>query len=310
MKITVMKDLAISGLVLGTVQLGMPYGIANISGMPDVKTGLEIIQEAINGGVNTLDTASAYGESEKIIGLYNKSKKDSERPLVVTKVSGIKPGMKDKEIFDYTVRSVERSCSLLCLDTIPIVLLHSFVEWKNGGKAAVEALEYLKDRGYIKLAGISLYGSDDTDRVLEEPVFDAVQVPVNIFDLRLVRSGALERLRQKGMIVFVRSIYLQGLLFLEPEELSGKLTQAKPYIEKLRALCSKEQRSIAETALAYVRDQEAVTGLVLGCETIEQVRKNIELYHTPPLSKEMTEEIMDCFQSVPDEVTDPRTWGK
>ena len=89
---------------------------------------------------------------------------------------------------------------------------------------------------------ISLYGSDDTDRVLEEPVFDAVQVPVNIFDLRLVRSGALERLRQKGMIVFVRSIYLQGLLFLEPEELSGKLTQAKPYIEKLRALCSKEQR--------------------------------------------------------------------
>jgi aryl-alcohol dehydrogenase-like predicted oxidoreductase len=230
--------------------------------------------------------------------------------LVVTKVSGIKPGMKDKEIFDYTVRSVERSCSLLCLDTIPIVLLHSFVEWKNGGKAAVEALEYLKDRGYIKLAGISLYGSDDTDRVLEEPVFDAVQVPVNIFDLRLVRSGALERLRQKGMIVFVRSIYLQGLLFLEPEELSGKLTQAKPYIEKLRALCSKEQRSIAETALAYVRDQEAVTGLVLGCETIEQVRKNIELYHTPPLSKEMTEEIMDCFQSVPDEVTDPRTWGK
>jgi aryl-alcohol dehydrogenase-like predicted oxidoreductase len=98
MKITVMKDLAISGLVLGTVQLGMPYGIANKSGMPDVNTGLEIIQEAINGGVNTLDTASAYGESEKIIGLYNKSKKDSERPLVVTKVAKSVELIKDPKI--------------------------------------------------------------------------------------------------------------------------------------------------------------------------------------------------------------------
>lgn len=310
MQVTEIRGRTISKLVLGTVQLGIPYGIANKSGLPDMDARFEIIQEALNGGVNTLDTASAYGESEKVIGLFNRKRVCTDVPQVVTKVSGIQPGLCDKEVFDYVIHSVNRSCELLCLDTIPIVLLHSCDEWKNGGDAAVKALQHLKDTGKIGNAGISIYGTDDIDRVLAQPVFEAVQVPMNIFDQHLIKSGALEVLHQRQIIVFVRSVYLQGLLFLNPDELTGKLVKAKPYIKKLRFICERENKSIAELALAFIRDQKGVTGLVLGCETKNQIRQNIELFDAPPLSNSLMEEIKDCFSDIPDEVTDPRTWVK
>lgn len=310
MQVTEIRGMTISRLVLGTVQLGIKYGIANKGGLPELRSRFEIIQEALEGGVNTLDTASAYGESEKVIGDYIQENRQKGIPRVVTKVSGIKPGMSEKEIFEYVINSVARSSELLRLDTIPIVLLHSFEEWKTGGNAAVEALEYLKSAGKINMAGISLYGSDDMDSVLEQPVFEAVQIPMSIFDQRLIKSGCLDQLHQRQMIVFVRSVYLQGLMFLNPGRLPGNLVKAKPFIEKLNSLSKRENRSVAELALAFVRDLPGVTGLVLGCETTEQIRQNIELIDSPPLPDNLIHEIKGCFYDIPDEVTDPRTWVK
>mgnify|MGYP002411375467 FL=1 len=297
MQVTEIRGIKISKLVLGTVQLGIPYGIANKGGLPDMDARFEIIQEAIDGGVNTLDTAAAYGESEKIIGFFNRGRVCADIPQVVTKVSGIQPEMSDKEVFDYVINSVNRSCELLYIDTVPIVLLHSYNEWKNGGKAAVRALQHLKDTGKILNAGISIYGSDDVESVLDQPVFEAIQVPMSIFDQRLINSGALERLQERQIIVFVRSVYLQGLMFLNPNELTGNLVKAKSYIQKLLFICEREGRSVAELALAFIRDQKGVTGLVLGCETKNQIRQNIELFDSPPLSNSLIDEIKDCFQS-------------
>lgn len=310
MQTTEIRGMNISKLVLGTVQLGIPYGIANKSGLPDMNARLEIIQEALDGGVNTLDTAAAYGESEKVIGTFNRNRKSAEVPRIVTKVSGIPSGMSDKEIFDYVVHSVDRSRDLLCVDTVPIVLLHSFEEWENGGKAAIKALQHLKDTGKISLAGISLYGTDDMEKVLDQPIYEAVQVPMSLLDQRLIRTGALEKFQERQIIVFVRSIYLQGLVFLNPDELKGNLIKAKPYLQKLHSICERENKKVAEIALAFIRDLKAVTGLVLGCETKSQIRQNVELFDTPPLNDSLVEEIKDCFSDLPDEVTDPRTWAK
>ncbi len=303
------KDMEISKLILGTVQLGINYGIANKKGLPDVKSRFDILRTALSGGINTLDTAMAYGESENIIGEYLENCKNYKKPYIVTKISGLKHYMKQKEVYEYCIDSVKLSAERLKVDKIPILLLHSYDELKIGGKAALEALEFLKSEGKIGIAGISLYATDDFDTIMQYPVIEAVQVPMSIFDLQLITNGVLNDLKQKGLIVFIRSVFLQGLMFLKPEELTKNLTKAAPYIEKLNEISQREKISIAQLATVFIRDMAGVTGLVLGCETVSQIKQNIDLIESLSLPNKLTEELFEVFSDFPRDVTDPRTWG-
>jgi len=308
MNYTIKNDLKISKMTLGTVQLGMSYGVNNASGMPTEQKSFEILDAAHEGGVTFLDTSDDYGKSEEVIGKYLKSNPDKKFNICT------KFNVKDVDNADVykTLKDfVLKSCKKLCIDSIPIFMSHSENNYIQYGKYLTDALKELKNEGLIGCSAISMSRKDDLDKIIDCGGFDAIQLPLNILDNKAITSGQVKRMSDSGMAVFVRSVYLQGLFFRKIEQLEGtKLERAIPYINKVNEIAKSENISVAQLALSYIRDTVGVDSLVVGSETPEQVKQNIEMFNTPTLSVDLINYINEQFKEVDPFVISPWEWNK
>ena len=272
-------------MTLGTVQLGMNYGIANNDGKPSEEKSFSILRAALEGGVNTLDTARAYGDSEQVIGRFLKTW-EGEMPNIVTKVPKMQ-GTSPKELEQFATESVENSLKKLGINKISAVMLHGAKDPVIHGKACADAVKALIDHGYTDRVGVSVYGADDIEGMLPYDIFSVTQVPMSIFDQRLIAGGSVAKLAERDYTVFVRSVFLQGLFFLDPDTMDDPILMehASPRIRTLRQIAAGEGMTVAQLAIAFMRDCAGVTSLVLGADTPEQVKSNIDYFSTPKLSE-------------------------
>lgn len=307
------NGMRLSQLTLGTVQLGMPYGIANKSGMPSEEQSFAILDEAWNGGVVSYDTATAYGRSEAILGRYFAGK----QPTLITKMH-IRPpaGAGGAEVERLMYGMAETALSNLKVSSVPLLMLHNTDVLGPHGDAVAAGFERLKRDGLIGCAGISI-GSNTAEeyRVIGERLFDdtyeAVQLPMNLLDHRPIRNGVIKRLSDAGKAVFVRSLFLQGLVYLDPEQLPEHLQEAAAPLSALRELSELYGIPVGSMAMAFIRDLKGVDSLVVGAETPEQVRENISLLkEAPPLPELLTLDIMRLFADMPERIITPHLWSK
>ena len=299
-------------LTLGTAQLRLDYGIANINGKPGHQKSSEILKVAANYGVNCFDTAPSYGDSEKVVGLFLSSYHHfSEPPIIVTKLPPItlNSDATTNEVYNLVRGHVIESIKRLRLKMIPIYLLHraSDIDACNG--LIIESLRRLKDEGLIGVVGVSVYTPEEVKHALELEAITAIQAPINIFDQRLIKTGLLDQLRGKNFIVFARSVFLQGLFFLDVDNLPPGLALAESPLRQLQRLSRDQQISIAELALSFVRDLPGIASLVIGAESPNQVLEDIGLMKLPLLPSELRAEIMSTFSNLPLELINPTLWG-
>jgi aryl-alcohol dehydrogenase-like predicted oxidoreductase len=302
----------ISRLTLGTVALGMNYGISNNEDKPDRAHSFGIISSALKAGINTLDTARGYGEAEQLIGDFLKDRKIGEPVNIVTKFRLSPENLTNKEkIRTEIYNSVRSSLSLLKLKYIPICLLHM-----NRRLPLHDVLEILpsvfsdlKNDGLIDVAGVSVDHPGEAASFLEHPVIEAMQVPLNIFDTRIVKNGSLDRMHKEGKIVFVRSIFLQGLFFMNPNSLKGNLAEAAKYIEALQNIARSANMSIAQIAFSFINNLQGISSIVFGAVNQDQVKQNIELLETGVISNEIKELIRSNFDEVPEHIITPGQWS-
>ncbi len=294
-------------LSLGTVQLGMNYGINNKDGKPSMDQSFGILDAAMATGVNTLDTAAGYGDSEAVIGEWLKTVPAGKRPFICTKAKHL-----DHTSLD-TLRaslkaSVEESKKRLGLSQLPLLMLHSCDEYLEDEENMKICFRELKENGDILYSGISAYAHHDYKKIADSG-FDATQIPLNIFDWRQIDNGGLKALKDSGMIVFVRSVYLQGLVFQRPEDLDPRMAFAKETLVKFRALCDKFGMDPAGLALSFVLSLPEVTSLVLGAEKKEQVLQNAETFEKIKLlTREQMEEIHGSFKDTEFRLLTPSEW--
>ena len=307
MKVNTGKGVEISALSLGTVQLGINYGINNDGGKPDRSVAMKILDCALAAGVNALDTATAYGDSEEIIGQWLKTVPMEKQPLITTKLKNLDHSSLENLRADVR-RQLEGCKKRLGLQTIPVLMLHSFEEYDQDRENVRTVFEELKANGDIRFSGISAYAHHDYGTIAESG-FDAVQIPLNIFDWRQIENGGLEKLRKSGMMIFVRSVYLQGLVFKDPAKLTPEMEFCRETLEKFRMLCGKYNMTPAQLAISFALSVPGVTSLVLGCEKVEQVEQNAQLLDSCiTLSGEQMEEIKALFKDTDDHVLNPGTW--
>ena len=308
----VKNGLTVSRLTLGTVQLGLPYGIANKTGMPSEDESFEILEEAWNSGVVSFDTATAYGRSEEILGRYFKGKK----PTIITKLHvRPSPGAGSDEVEREMRAIVESSLCNLGIRSVPLLLLHNTDVLATHGDAVIAGFRSLKREGMIEYAGISVSRNTDEEYrligdKLYDDTFEAVQFPLNILDHRPIRYGVLKRLKEAGKLVFARSLFLQGLIYLTERELPEHLREASALLAAIKELAQRCGVSVSQMAVSFVRDLEGVDSLVIGAETPVQVRENVRLLVGPSLPESLTEEIMRRFSEVPDYIITPHLWKK
>ena len=308
MKYTEKNGIKISKMTLGTVQLGMSYGVNNLSGIPSEEQSFAILDAAYSGGVSVLDTSDDYGKSEEVIGSYLKQNKDKHFDIC-TKFKITQETSKDiyKSLKDFATLSAKK----LSIDKIPFFLSHTEANFFDYGDRLVEALNELKKDGIIVSAGISVSRKDCLDRIIESGGFDAVQLPLNLLDNKELRDGTVKKMSDAGIAVFVRSVYLQGLFFRKQEDLlNSNLSMAAPLVNRIKEIAEDEGLSVAQLAMSFIRDAEGVVSLVVGSETQEQVKENLKMFDTPILSQKVREMILAEFRNVDPFVISPWEWAK
>jgi len=249
-------------LCLGTAQFGLPYGITNTVGQvaePEVRV---LLDEAAAAGLSWLDTAQAYGEAEAVLGrtlppahgfkLISKLPAQSQSAFIG----------EDRLAWD---QALERSCVRLGEPRLDALLLHSSVDLrKQGGEHLWQWLLSLRERGLVRRLGVSIYGPDDLDGVAPD-LLDLVQLPLSLYDQRLLADGTIARLRAQGCAVHARSLYLQGLLLSPAGSWPAWVDPAaREHHARLEQFAIDRGSSLLECALGFAHAQEDLEAVVLG----------------------------------------------
>ena len=302
----------LSRLVLGTAQLGMEYGIANTTGRPDLNEAKAVVATALNSGVNTFDTAAAYGESEAVLGRLLVDKLERREVIVVTKLAPLREGAagSGSQARQVVRDSLAASRQRLRASALPIVLAHGAADVTVFDGAVAEEMQRQVEAGAVEHIGVSVYTPEEALALVEHDLIEAIQIPLPVVDQRPVWRTFLDRATARGTAVFARSVYLQGLLLMSPGDVPTELTEAVAHLERLRGIASREGRSVADLALHFPLAFPQVTGIVVGAERADQLADTLGELEKPPLSAELLEELREEFSDVPEQVLNPSLWPR
>jgi len=287
-----------SKLILGTVQMGLDYGINNQSGRQSFEGAIEVLEVAQKGGISYLDTAADYGNSEKIIGYYNQ-KFSNGNFKIVTKLSGSENVC--------LVESLEKSFENLQIEKIDILLFHSYDHYLRSKGKLSELRPYLVS-GQIGQLGVSVYTNEELLSLKDDANISIVQAPFNLFDNDSLRAETFKLLKSSGKEIHTRSVFLQGLFFMRPEQLPSFLMPLREHMKELHKLCSDNQINISILALAYVLSKDYLDKVLLGVDSANQLRQNLEALNSG-IEKDILEHI-DGIAVKQLELLNPSLWNK
>lgn len=291
-------------MMLGTVQLGMPYGIANAHGQPNYAEARAILHTAWEAGVRWLDTAAGYGESEAVLGRALAELGLRDRMGVVTKLRWLDDIASDPAAARALItQSVRESRDRLGLETIPICLFH-----REEDVAQLPELLALREQGWIGAAGCSVMTPEAMARMLESPGLAAIQAPVSVLDRRFARAGLLQAAADRGIPVFARSVYVQGLVLLAEDRIPPFLSELVPVLRALRDLAAEADLSLGEMALRAVLAEPGVQCVVVGAETEAQVRESAAYAARGPLPPDLAAAVRAVVPILPDRLVMPHYW--
>ena len=284
-----------NSLILGTANFGGSYGISSQN-----KIATESIEQILNmaqeNGINHFDTAKSYGDAEIILGKFlNKS-----QPLHIDS----KIALPECESVDSIVNAVDESLSNLGIPKLNTLYLHN-AELLSGNNSLIikQGMEKVLDLGLADNLGVSVY----TFKQLKEakvvfPLLSTFQILENICDRRLIHLKELIDFTNRGNVVNIRSVFLQGLLLMDLKNLPAKFQEATKSIENLNEYASENSVSVLDLCIAYVRKIPWVGSYLVGVESTSQLKGILES------SFELKENWETQISSLPDDLKDPRFW--
>lgn len=296
-------DIPPSRFTLGTVQFGLPYGIANRTGQPSYEEVRAMIARAWERGVSVLDTASAYGESEQTIGRALADLELLERMRVVTKVAPLPAGLAPADAAKRIEESVVQSLRRLHLETVPLALIHH-----ERNIEYIDGLLALKDRGLIQAAGVSFVRPLAAQRALGTPGVQGWQITASLLDRRFTDRGIASAARGRGIAVFARSIYLQGLLLMDDAATPPHLTDVAGPRRRIREIASAHGLTLQELAIRGVLALPGIQSLVMGVDTLAQLDQNLDIVDAGPPPAGALAELQAYRPELADDLLQPSDW--
>lgn len=283
--------------MLGTVQFGLAYGVSHQGGAVPLTEGRDILTLARASGIRTLDTAAAYGESERVLGEL-----DSGGFAIVTKTVPIRTGNLSDADLDDIDAGFRRSLARLRRDRVAALLVHDARDLLGrGGDRLWALLESHRADGRVGRIGVSVYDAEEIDAVTSRFPVELLQLPLSVFDQRLIEDGTLARLADQGIAVHARSLLLQGLLLMSPESVPASLRSAAPLLARWKDMCVAAHATRLEAALAFALSQP-IEGLVVGVHSREHLAECLAAIHQPV---SLPWPSLACPDS---DVIDPRRW--
>lgn len=295
-------------LCLGTVQFGMDYGVRGKK-KPDLDESLSMMDYAVQNGIRSFDTACAYGTAEEITGIFLQRHLSDRNKLFIT--SKLLPNILEdtpEEKYYVTIRqNLQSSLRRLHTDYLDGYYFHTpayvFQE------AAVSALSQLKKEGSIRNAGVSVYEISEAEAGISEERIDLIQAPFSIFDQRMLNAGVFSHASETGTKVHTRSAFIQGLIFMRPDEVPPYLQKAAPLLREVEEITEKYRVSRTELAIGFLKKQTSIDRLVFGVHNLTQLKENISVFQAVD-QLDAIEEAGELFQNLDAEIVMPSLWKK
>ncbi|MBT6225335.1 MAG: aldo/keto reductase [Candidatus Scalindua sp.] len=292
-------------LVLGTAQFGSSYGIANAgkTGQPDQITVNAIVQEAWENGIQEFDTAQGYGKSEQVLGEALSKLGVSTEVLIISKFDPALDHLNGSVLSN----AMGESLSRLGIPSFYGMMLHKeemLSAWDNGLSKIFHTFVV---SGKIKHIGISVYSPEKAIQALNTDGIDMVQLPTNILDRRFERAGVFQLAEEKKKKIYIRSVFLQGLILMDADEIPEKMSFAKPVIEELESISNELKLSRKKLALDYIKSEMPDAKVVFGADTPLHVKENVACWEGEllPSSVDRVKKIFDC---VDEKILNPTLW--
>ena len=272
-------------LALGTAQFGMDYGIGSSPGKLSISEVKKILEYAKLTNIDMLDTASAYGKSEKILGELN-----VDEFKVVTKTRHFNIPKITDDALNLLNRDFEKSLKDLKLDSMYGLLIHHADDlMKPGASKIIEFIQNLKKTKKIKKIGVSIYENKHLNFALENFDIDLVQLPLNIFDRRLIDNGMLKLLSQEGLEVHARSIFLQGLILMADSSRPRKFDRWDSLWKSWSEWLNDYKISPLEASIRYAMSFSEISKVLVGIDSLNQLIEIVDAASgvLPPIPNEL-----------------------
>ena len=299
-------NLQVSEISLGTVELGMDYGIP-VRGehlQPSEVDAARTLNCALDLGINLIDTAQAYGESEAIIGRALKSRRNEY--ILATKISSLSwAGYTGKELQKQMEASITESLRALQTDIIDLLCIHNATPELIQCGEIVEIMQRAREAGYARFIGTTTYGEAAPLAVLEDGRFDCIQVAYNLLD-RQLEERVLPLAKANDIGVVIRSVLLKGALTYRYAHLPEELRELRETVNKVNSLCSAQNSSLPELAYRFVLAHPAVSTALVGTGRVHELKEIVSLAGRDPLPLELLSDIREISVS-PDQLN-PGTW--
>ena len=282
-------------IVLGGAQLGLPYGILNGGETLSREEVARILDTAVGHGIDSIDTAIAYGQSESVIGetAQNRFNIISKLPPLPSEVSNVS---------EWVHMQVDASLARLNCKSLDALLLHrpqDLVE--QHGAELYAAISSLKIKKIIQRFGISIYAPDELDGIIGKFDIDVVQAPLNVFDRRIL--GVIDQLTARNIEVHVRSVFLQGVLIASPKDRPQRFQPWSEHFSRFDTWVLSTGVSAMACCLGFALQQPGVAKLVIGttsAESLAEIMNSIPNTHL---------EVPADLQSSSEQLIDPRVWS-
>ena len=286
-------------LVLGTVQLGLNYGINNTIGKPNFKQSCEILSKAFEHGITSLDTAEAYGDAHNIIGRFHKLN-PSKKFDIITKI----PHGSDLKNIYQKVKNYLKDLNVDCIDVLMFHSFDTYMESLNDFKLVSKLI----DNNLVNKIGVSVYNNSQIEKLLDNEKIKVVQLPFNLFDNTNKRGEYIKKLKEAGKITHTRSTFLQGIFFKNPMDSNLIVRKLSNELTFLNQLSDKYNVPIGSFALNYCLSQKDIDQVIIGTDSINQLEQNIESIKLN-LEDSLVDEINSIFIKN-EKLLNPSLWDK
>ncbi len=279
-------NLLVSEISLGTVEIGMDYGIAAGGGdrRPDEAAAEALLHRALDLGINYIDTARAYGESEAIIGRVLKSRR--QEFVLASKLSADeKETASPGTLRDHFRRSLDESLRALQTDRIDVMMLHSASASSMAGQEVWEALDRLRRTGEVRFIGVSVYGPEAARLAIDSGACDCIQIAYSLLDRR-PEADVLARARKRDVGIVVRSVLLKGVLTYRYRHLPEELAPLRSAAEAAARLGKNGAEGLPELAYRYVLSNPLTGTALVGASKVEEVDAAVRYAQMGPLAAE------------------------
>ena len=254
-------------IILGSANFNQIYGITkNFIKKKEIKRSFNL---ALKNNIRIIDTSPLYNKSEKIIGLLN-----NDKFKIISKIPKIPRNIKKKNIKKWVKLKVSNSLKNLKIKKFECLLLHNVDSLlsKNGNEI-YKNIKNMKRIGLTNKIGISIYDFNILDKILKKFKFDLIQAPFNILDQRLVTTGWLKKLKKRKIKVYVRSIFLQGILLSKLNQLPEKLKKLNKNLIIWENWLKKNKFKPLQVCISFVLNQRQLDGIVVGYNNKNQLNQ-------------------------------------